>query len=240
MDPVSNKSENNNITDMISERIPVAYSFNVETPTQLVDIMTEQEVYLPMDISLHQMGNIRFIIVTRHLRQIPFDIIKIDKFWFIEKIFYHELSNYLKQGDRLLHQIKSRQCKNEDAYIDAKAYLLKTNDYRDISLYDQLAIIIENVLQNPQNNIHELFEKLEYPIVQSNLRTAKDNTDLIITKIHAQLLQGKENYLLKSKDYVIKAVPHLMDIANHCSNAGYGIHTTEMILYGTTFYLYIQ
>ncbi|CAF4111362.1 unnamed protein product, partial [Adineta steineri] len=230
MDPVSSKSENNNITDMISERMPVAYSFNVETPTQLVDIMTEQEVYLPMDISLHQMGNIRFIIVTRHLRQIPFDIIKIDKFWFIEKIFYHELSNYLKQGDRLLHQIKSRQCKNEDAYIDAKAYLLKTNDYRDISLYDQLAIIIENVLQNPQNNIHELFEKLEYPIVQSNLRTAKDNTDLIITKIHAQLLQGKENYLLKSKDYVIKAVPHLMDIANHCSNAGYGIHTTEMIL----------
>ncbi|CAF0967686.1 unnamed protein product [Adineta steineri] len=270
MDPVSNKSENNNITDMISERMPVAYSFNVETPTQLVDIMTEQEVYLPMDISLHQMGNIRFIIVTRHLRQIPFDIIKIDNFWFIEKIFYHELSNYLKQGDRLLiinktmisdqlqeteifklilhssapfiiwvtwdvdtfikHQIKSRQCKNEDAYIDAKAYLLKTNDYRDISLYDQLAIIIENILQNPQNDIHELFEKLEYPILQSNLRTAKDDTDLIITKIHAQLLQGKEKYLLKSKDYVIKAVPYLMDIANHCSNAGYGIHTTEMIL----------
>ncbi|CAF4255709.1 unnamed protein product, partial [Adineta steineri] len=146
------------------------------------------------------------------------------------------------------HQIKSRQCENEDAYIDAKAYLLKTNDYRDISLYDQLAVIIENILQNPQNNIRkkkkfycichlqllsiidELFEKLEYPILQSNLRTAKDDTDLIMTKIHAQLLQGKENYLLKSKDYVIKAVPHLMDIANHCSNAGYGIHTTEMIL----------
>ncbi|CAF1094373.1 unnamed protein product [Adineta steineri] len=46
MDPVSNKSENNNITDMISERMPVAYSFNVETPNQLVDIMTEQGITL--------------------------------------------------------------------------------------------------------------------------------------------------------------------------------------------------
>jgi len=55
-----------------------------------------------MDIGLHQMANIRFVILTRRLRQIPFDIIKIEDFWFIEKFFHHDLNNYLKQGDRLL------------------------------------------------------------------------------------------------------------------------------------------
>ena len=55
-----------------------------------------------MDIGFHQMANIRFVILTHRLRQIPFDIIKIDGFWFIEKVFHHDLSNYLKPGDRLL------------------------------------------------------------------------------------------------------------------------------------------
>jgi hypothetical protein len=55
-----------------------------------------------MDIGLNQMANIRFVILTRRLRQIPFDIIKIDDLWFIDKVFHSDLSNYLKQGDRLL------------------------------------------------------------------------------------------------------------------------------------------
>ncbi len=55
-----------------------------------------------MDIGLNQMANIRFVILTRRLRQIPFDIIKIDDFWYIDQVFHHELSNYFKQGDRLL------------------------------------------------------------------------------------------------------------------------------------------
>ncbi len=55
-----------------------------------------------MDISLNQMANIRFIILTRRLRQIPFDVIKIDDHWFIDKVCHYDLNNYLKQGDRLL------------------------------------------------------------------------------------------------------------------------------------------
>lgn len=55
-----------------------------------------------MDIGLNQMGNIRFIILTHRLKQIPFDIIKIDDYWFIDKIFHSDLNCYLKQGDRLL------------------------------------------------------------------------------------------------------------------------------------------
>jgi hypothetical protein len=55
-----------------------------------------------MDIGLNQMANIRFVILTRRLRQIPFDIIKIDDLWFIDKVFHSDLSDYLKQGDRLL------------------------------------------------------------------------------------------------------------------------------------------
>ena len=55
-----------------------------------------------MDIGPQQMANIRVVFVTRRLRQIPFDIIKIDDVWFIDKVFHPELSNYLKQGDRLL------------------------------------------------------------------------------------------------------------------------------------------
>ncbi|CAF4957176.1 unnamed protein product, partial [Rotaria socialis] len=49
-----------------------------------------------------QMAEIRFVILTRRLRQIPFDIIKIDDCWFIDKVFHRELNNYLKQGDRIL------------------------------------------------------------------------------------------------------------------------------------------
>lgn len=55
-----------------------------------------------MDIGLNQMANIRFIILTHRFRQIPFDIIKIDDSWFIDKVFHQNLGNYLKQGDRLL------------------------------------------------------------------------------------------------------------------------------------------
>lgn len=55
-----------------------------------------------MDISPNQMANIRLIILTHHLYQIPFDIIKIDDYWFVDKIFHPDLSYYLKEGDRLL------------------------------------------------------------------------------------------------------------------------------------------
>ncbi|CAF3687927.1 unnamed protein product [Rotaria sp. Silwood1] len=259
---------------MESKQMPFAYSFNVETPSQLVDIMTDQEVYLPMDIGLNQMANIRFIILTRRLHQIPFDIIKIDDYWFIEKVFYYDLKNYLKQGDRILiinktmisnqlqeidifklilhssipfiiwvtwdadtflkYQTIFRQYENKHAYINAKAYLLQTYHYNDISLYDHLAFIIANTIQNPQNNIDNFFEKLnqyvQYPILQSNLRPTEDNTKLTMVKIHAQLLEGKQRDLLKSTDYMIKAVPDLIEMAYYCSSAGYGIHTTEIIL----------
>jgi hypothetical protein len=55
-----------------------------------------------MDIGPNQMGNIRFVILTRRLHEIPFDIIKIDDFWFIDKVFHDDLSDYIKRGDRLL------------------------------------------------------------------------------------------------------------------------------------------
>ena len=43
--------------------------------------------------------------------------------------------------------------------------------------------------------------------------------------------QGKERYLLKSQDFISTTVPYLMDIGNYCTNAGYGIHITEIVLY---------
>jgi hypothetical protein len=68
----------------------------------------------------------------------------------------------------LKHQTISRRCVNEDAYITAKTYLLKTSHYGDISLYeiyirmifsslisfryDHLAFIVANAIQNPQDN----------------------------------------------------------------------------------------
>ncbi|CAF4667681.1 unnamed protein product [Rotaria sp. Silwood2] len=230
---IENNVELSTIAKMESKQIPFAYSFNVETPSQLVDIMTDQGVYLPMDIGLNQMANIRFIILTRHLHQIPFDIIKIDDYWFIEKVFHNDLKNYLKQGDRILiinktmisdqlqetdifklilhssipfilwvtwdidkflkYQTIFRQCENEYAYLNAKAYLLQTHHYNDISLYDHLAFIIANAIQNPQNNMGDLLEKLnqyaQYPILQSDLRPTEDTTKLTMVKIYAQLLE---------------------------------------------------
>jgi hypothetical protein len=49
--------------------------------------------------------------------------------------------------------------------------------------------------------------------------------------------QGIDQDSLKSEDYIIKAVPYLMEMGNFCSNSGYGIHTTEIILYETFFNL---
>ncbi|CAM4870558.1 unnamed protein product [Rotaria socialis] len=295
-DQLENKTELSTIsTKMNSREMPFAYSLNVETPSQLVDIMRDQGVYLPMNIGVKQMAEIRFVILARRLRQIPFDIIKIDDCWFIDKVFHRELNNYLKQGDRILiinktmisHQLEEidifklilhssipfvlwvtwdigknsnpiehvnvidsvvldtflnyqklfRQHENEKAYIDAKAYLLQTNHYSDISLYDHLACVITHAIQSQQDNMNDLLENLnqtvQYQILESNLRPVKDNTKLTMLKIHAQLLEGKERDLIKSKDYIITAVPNLMEMAYFCSTAGYGIHTTEMILIGS-------
>ena len=55
-----------------------------------------------MEISLNQMGNIRFIILTRRCRDIPFDIVQIDGDWFVSKVLRDDLRTHLKQGDRLL------------------------------------------------------------------------------------------------------------------------------------------
>jgi hypothetical protein len=55
-----------------------------------------------MNIGLNQMANIRFVILAQRLRQIPFDIIKIDDYWFIDKVFHDDWRNYFKQGDCLL------------------------------------------------------------------------------------------------------------------------------------------
>lgn len=63
-------------------------------------------VYLPMDIGLGQMTNIRFVFLIHRLRQLPFDIIKIDDCWFIDKIVHSSLNPYFKQGDRLLVSIR--------------------------------------------------------------------------------------------------------------------------------------
>ncbi|CAF3394795.1 unnamed protein product [Rotaria socialis] len=233
-DQLENKTELSTIsTKMNSREMPFAYSLNVETPSQLVDIMRDQGVYLPMNIGVKQMAEIRFVILARRLRQIPFDIIKIDDCWFIDKVFHRELNNYLKQGDRILiinktmisHQLEEidifklilhssipfvlwvtwdidtflnyqklfRQHENEKAYIDAKAYLLQTNHYSDISLYDHLACVITHAIQSQQDNMNDLLENLnqtvQYQILESNLRPVKDNTKLTMLKIHAQLLE---------------------------------------------------
>ncbi|CAF3332904.1 unnamed protein product [Rotaria socialis] len=233
-DQLENKTELSTIsTKMNSREMPFAYSLNVETPSQLVDIMRDQGVYLPMNIGVKQMAEIRFVILARRLRQIPFDIIKIDDCWFIDKVFHRELDNYLKQGDRILiinktmisHQLEEidifklilhssipfvlwvtwdidtflnyqklfRQHENEKAYIDAKAYLLQTNHYSDISLYDHLACVITHAIQSQQDNMNDLLENLnqtvQYQILESNLRPVKDNTKLTMLKIHAQLLE---------------------------------------------------
>ena len=55
-----------------------------------------------MDIARHQMANIRFVYLTRRLRNLPFDIIQIDQYWFIDRISQSDLKNVFKQGDRLL------------------------------------------------------------------------------------------------------------------------------------------
>lgn len=74
--------------------------------------------------------------------------------------------------------------------------------------YDQLAYIIADAIQNPQtdlsradsqfgldhcacpfNIVGDLFQKLRYPILRSDLRPTKDNSDLALVKVHAQLLQ---------------------------------------------------
>lgn len=55
-----------------------------------------------MDIDFYQMANIRFVYLTRHLGNRPFDIIRIDQYWFIDRIFHNDLKNVFKQGDRVL------------------------------------------------------------------------------------------------------------------------------------------
>ena len=104
---------------MASSHIPTGYTFHVETPDQLIDTMTKQGstestrvdetrspliigVVLPMEISLSQMGNIRFIILTRRCRDVPFDIVQIEGDWFVTKVLRDDLRAHLKQGDRLL------------------------------------------------------------------------------------------------------------------------------------------
>jgi hypothetical protein len=55
-----------------------------------------------MDITFYQMANIRFVYLTHRLRNLPFDIIQIDQYWFIDRISHTDLKNVFKQGDRLL------------------------------------------------------------------------------------------------------------------------------------------
>jgi len=44
--------ENNNIVKMKSKQMPFAYSFNLETPNQLIDIMTEEGSLLFIELSM--------------------------------------------------------------------------------------------------------------------------------------------------------------------------------------------
>ncbi|CAF4761447.1 unnamed protein product, partial [Rotaria socialis] len=78
----------------------------------------------------------------------------------------------------LNYQKLFRQHENEKAYIDAKAYLLQTNHYSDISLYDHLACVITHAIQSQQDNMNDLLENLnqtvQYQILESNLRPVKD------------------------------------------------------------------
>lgn len=48
------------------------------------------------------MANIRFIVLTRRIRDTPFKIRLIDDTWFIEEVLQKDLSPFLKTGDRLL------------------------------------------------------------------------------------------------------------------------------------------
>ncbi|CAF1015598.1 unnamed protein product [Adineta ricciae] len=252
------------------KQIPMTYSFNKETSNKLIDILAEQNVNLPTDVDVNQIENLRCIVLTRRLNQIPFDFIKIDHMWFVKQVLVQELSISLKQGDRLLvihkttivndlneidisklilyspvpfliwviwdadtyvqHKIKLQQNRCQETYLHAKAHLLKTKHHGEISLYDHLAYIIADAIENPHVRINDLLEKLNYPTLRSDLRPPKVDIDVTVQKLHAQLLQGTEQYLLKSQDFVSTAVPYLMDIGNYCTNAGYGIHITEIIL----------
>lgn len=80
----------------------MASSSRVETPTQLIELMRDQGIHLPVEISVEQMANIRFVTVTRRLHQIPFEIVKIDGSWFIDRVTREDLRPHLKRGDRLL------------------------------------------------------------------------------------------------------------------------------------------
>jgi hypothetical protein len=60
------------------------------------------DVYLPMDIDMQHMANIRLTIFTRRLRPSPFEFVKINHAWFIDRILNQDLSCYFTRGDRLL------------------------------------------------------------------------------------------------------------------------------------------
>ncbi|CAF0833974.1 unnamed protein product [Didymodactylos carnosus] len=256
----------------------LAYTINVQTPAQLVDIMTEQGIYLPMNISLYQISNIRFILITQRLRQIPFDIIKIEDSWFIDRILNDAILEYLKCGDRLLvvnntmiseldetdifkfilysslpivlwvtwdadtylkNQAALEQGAYENAYINAKAYLLKTTSYLDISLYDHLSLILAQAIRYSSVNMADLFEKLSRDIkshtqgtmIKTYLRDPHEKSSKMdITLLQRELLKTKSRELLQPDDFVIKSVPYVMDVAYFCSSAGYGMHMSEFIL----------
>ena len=53
---------------------------------------------------------------------------------------------------------------------------------------------------------------------------------IMILGLQQKYFQGKERERLKAKDYLLTAVPHLMEMAYYFSSAGYGLHTTEMLL----------
>jgi len=61
----------------------------------------------------------------------------------------------LRKDTFLKYQQKFNTSVTDDAYVSAKAYLLKTNSYDEISLYDQLALIVSHAIENPQENISE-------------------------------------------------------------------------------------
>ena len=86
-------------------------------------------------------------------------------------------------------------------------------------------------------------------VLRSSLRSAESKVDLTLTRIHAQLLevsgqgrstdplsvfQGQQRDSIKPADYKLTGAPYLMELAYFCSSAGYGIHTTEMILFART------
>ena len=98
---------------------------------------------LPTDIDVNHIENLRCIVLTRRLNQIPFDFVKIDHMWFVKQVLVQELSISLKQGDRLLvSQIDSYSYNNELSLPFIFKVIHKTTIVNDLNEVDISKLIL--------------------------------------------------------------------------------------------------